>query len=236
MIRLGIDFGTSRIGLALQVENIEIPLFAIDHTGYKKNLLRIIEEKGIEEIVIGLPISMSGRFSESTLKAVSFAEKVKSIFPGRVFLVDETLTTETARRLSSEAGQDFSKVRDVFSAIQILRNYSSGMSKKWEVKEERGVCRDLPRLASESRVLFYRPRSAMIEGLDCLETEPGVLVEDPQVFLSFVRKGMKPVNIVDDIDFSSYDIIVIACGEELDGMVDLNSEGPQVIECSWLNG
>lgn len=236
MVKLGIDFGTSRIGLALQIEGVEIPLRTIDHSGYRKTLSRILEEKKVEIVVIGLPISMSGRFSESTMRAVSFAEKVKNIYSGPVFLVDESLTTETAMRMSQEVGQDFSKVKDVFSAMQILRNESSITARRWEVRERRVVCRDLREIPSNSRVLLYKPESARIEGIDSLETDPGVFVEDPQIFLAFKRKGMNPVNLIDDIDFSTYDIIVIACGEELDGKLELNSEGPQVIECSWLNG
>jgi putative Holliday junction resolvase len=85
MVKLGIDFGTSRIGLALQIEGVEIPLRTIDHSGYRKTLSRILEEKKVEIVVIGLPISMSGRFSESTMRAVSFAEKVKNIYSGQSF-------------------------------------------------------------------------------------------------------------------------------------------------------
>ncbi|MFA6976326.1 MAG: Holliday junction resolvase RuvX [Mesotoga sp.] len=236
MIKLGIDFGTSRIGLALQIEGVEIPLYSIDHAGYRKSLLEILKEKRIETVVVGLPISMSGRYSESTMKAVSFAEKVKKMFPGNVLLVDETLTTESARKMSVEIGIEFAKVRDVFSAMQILRNESSGKAVKWEVHNNRSVCRNLPELPLGSRVLFFKPKSGLIKGIDSLDKMPGVFVEDPQVFLSFFRKGLKPVNLIDDIDFSTYDIIVIACGEALDGMVHLNSRGLQVIECSWLNG
>ncbi|MBN2252355.1 MAG: Holliday junction resolvase RuvX [Kosmotogaceae bacterium] len=236
MIKLGIDFGTSRIGLALQIEGVEIPLYSIDHAGYRKSLPEILKEKKIEMVVIGLPISMSGRYSESTMRAVSFAEKVKKMFPGNVVLVDETLTTESARRMSVEIGIEFAKVRDVFSAMTILRNESSGKSVIWEVHSNRSKCLNLPELPSGSRVLFFKPKSGLIKGIDSLEKTPGVFVEDPQVFLSFFRKGLKPVNLIDDIDFSTYDIIVIACGEALDGMAHLNSRGLQVIECSWLNG
>ena len=119
---LGIDFGTVRIGLAIQIEGVEIPLETIEHRDYRKSLKEIFSQREIDLTVIGLPISMSGRFNQLAMKAVSFAEKVKKIFSGRVILTDERLTTKSSAIIAKNRSLNCSSLHDMLSATEIPRN------------------------------------------------------------------------------------------------------------------
>ena len=44
---LGVDYGTKRIGLAISLEGINLPLKTIPFEGYKNIIKNIIEEKNI---------------------------------------------------------------------------------------------------------------------------------------------------------------------------------------------
>ncbi len=233
---LGIDFGTVRIGLALQIEGIEMPLKTIENKGYRNSLKRIFSERELDAVVVGMPISMSGRYNQSAMKAVSFAEKVKNIFRGPVLLVDERLSTSNSKRVAQASGMDFGILRDTLSAMEILRNYSRPGVLRWEVKEDFPVCRDFPDVASANAVLLLSPKSARIENLDRVEAKLSIYTEDPQCYLAFLRKGFKPVNLIDDIDFSTYDIIVIARDDHQIRKTVSKTRASTVYECSWLNG
>lgn len=87
----------------------------------------------------------------------------------------------------------------------------------------------------EKKALLYAPLSSKIVGLDSTK-EMDVYVEDPQIYLSFVKKGFKPKNLLDDIDFSTYDIIVITEGAELPASSIEPADNCAVYMCSWLNG
>lgn len=233
---LGIDFGTVRLGIAIQLEGIQLPLKTVAREGYRERLKEVLAERDIDSIVIGLPISMSGRYSQSTMRAVSFAEKVKRLFGGKVFMVDERLTSETSKRVALQSEIDLPARRDTLSAMEILRNFSRDHVKKWEIKNTLPVCRDLVLPESGERVLLYKPRSASIDEIHSYSDRLGIYVEDPQVFLAFKKKKLNPVNLIDDLELSTYDIIVIARGDELERAVLSQAKKIKFAECSWLNG
>ncbi|WP_082128462.1 Holliday junction resolvase RuvX [Kosmotoga pacifica] len=217
MIVLGIDYGDSKIGLALSSGTFSTPLTVIAHAGYKKKLLEIIKEKAVEQIVVGLPISMSGRYSNSSMKAVAFAEKIKKITSLPVFMVDERLSTAFANNIMKLSGMD-RKLEDAVSAADILDRYLKSPSMSYEIKEAFPTCVvDTSKLSGYS-VLIYAPPSPYIKGLEALECKClDIFCEHPQIYLHLKSKGFLPKNLRDEIDFSCYDIIVIGKGfnEEL---------------------
>ena len=79
---LGIDYGDSRIGLALSDPQkiIASPYKTVDSRD-KQNLINIfnsiIKEKNIEFLVIGFPISLKGRETLQTKKVKVFGEFLK---------------------------------------------------------------------------------------------------------------------------------------------------------------
>lgn len=210
---LGIDYGEKNIGLAIAVSFVAIPVEPIKQEGYKKSLKIIIQERAVEAIVVGLPLSMSGRFSESTLKAVSFAIKLKKLFKLPVFMVDERLSTVSARKVSELDSREFKRYKDSLSALEILNRYLENPMQTYEVRDSFPECRiDLEERVDlkGKRVLLFNPPTVNIENL---EEFSGALVDvytsDPSLYLFFRRKGFFPKNLMDDLDFMSYDIIVL---------------------------
>lgn len=130
---LGIDYGDSRVGLAVSdALNITAQgLETIHHNGNDKLVLRrleeIVKEYEISEIVIGMPINMDGRSSERVEVTDKFIHKLKCRFPNiKIFSVDERLTTVAAHKTMNFLNVKKRKKKnivDTISAVYILEIY-----------------------------------------------------------------------------------------------------------------
>jgi putative holliday junction resolvase len=123
---LGIDFGSSRIGVAISDDlgMLAHPLETIPNdSGFLSRLRKIVLEKGVSRIVVGIPRNMDGSYGPAAEKAKLFLSQLKSEFAG-VQLIgwDERLTTVEAQRLLHAAGRDVKKSRPVIDqvAAQVL--------------------------------------------------------------------------------------------------------------------
>ena len=130
---LAIDYGERRIGLAasdrLGLAAHGLP--TIVNTSPEDvvvALRRIVEEREVEEIVVGLPLNMDGSEGPQAEKTRAFGETLKALgLP--VHFIDERLTSERAERTMKEAGLSFAKRRkrvDRMAAQFILRAYLDG--------------------------------------------------------------------------------------------------------------
>tara|TARA_B100000212_G_scaffold127631_1_gene95743 strand:+ start:526 stop:936 length:411 start_codon:yes stop_codon:yes gene_type:complete len=99
---LGVDYGSSRVGLALSDPQkiIASPLHTLINNGndrLKKKLLELIKEKNVEYIVIGLPIGLKGQETSQTKIVREFAEEIRSLaLP--VYFQDERLSSLSAKK------------------------------------------------------------------------------------------------------------------------------------------
>ena len=127
---LGIDYGEKRIGLAISnaLGFAAHGLPTLENRSEKETLAaieRIIEERNVAEIVVGLPLNMDGSKGPQATVTIHFAESLKAI--GKpVHLVDERLTTERARRTMTDAGMSHAGQRkriDRLAAQFILQAY-----------------------------------------------------------------------------------------------------------------
>jgi putative Holliday junction resolvase len=57
-------------------------------------------------VVVGLPLSLSGRESRQTAETRAFAHKLEQVMPVPVELYDERLTTRLASRLGGRESED----------------------------------------------------------------------------------------------------------------------------------
>ena len=101
---LGVDLGHKRIGLALTDEDgtIAFPAGTLDSRGRKKDLARLralIDERGIERAVVGLPLHLDGRRGPEAEKAVAFAAALSELAGIPVETLDERWTSKEAERL-----------------------------------------------------------------------------------------------------------------------------------------
>lgn len=137
-VRIAIDVGRSRIGvarsdpqgtLALPVETI-----ARDRDG-SADIARIREiaaEYGAFEVLVGLPLSLSGASTHSTDDAVEFAGRIRAalntdteLAAADVRLVDERMSTVIAQSHMHASGLDVKKSRsriDQAAATVILES------------------------------------------------------------------------------------------------------------------
>ncbi|ACG56897.1 Holliday junction resolvase YqgF [Hydrogenobaculum sp. Y04AAS1] len=121
---LGIDYGTKRIGLALGDKHLKIykPFKIIKND---KNLIQtlkhIVKAYKIELIVLGYPLTPSGKEGQRAKKVKKFYELLKKELNIDIVLQDERYTTFEAKSLSDE------KEIDHISAYIILKEYAENL-------------------------------------------------------------------------------------------------------------
>ena len=133
MRTLGIDYGDSRVGLAITDElNITVQgLETVHHNGNDKLVLKRLEEilnqYLIDTFVIGMPINMDGSKTERVEVTEKFIHKLRWKFPkSPVETIDERLTTVAAHKTMNYLNIDKNKKRqivDTISAVYILETY-----------------------------------------------------------------------------------------------------------------
>ena len=133
---LGLDVGSRRIGVAVS------DLLGITAQGLEtlqrrnkkhdfEHLRRVIREYKIREIVVGLPLRMSGAEGIQSDKMNIFAEELRKRFHLPVHLWDERLTSAEANRLLRETDLSIEKrgkAVDRMAAILILQGWMESRS------------------------------------------------------------------------------------------------------------
>ncbi len=127
---MGLDYGTRRIGVAL---SDPLHITARGHTvldaGDPEVIARIAEiarEQDVESIVVGLPVSLSGREGPSAGAARDIAEQVAAATGLPVEMSDERFTTKTAEAALLEGNvrrRDRRKLVDQVAAAVMLQHY-----------------------------------------------------------------------------------------------------------------
>lgn len=125
--RLGVDVGRARIGVAVCDRDgllaTPVETVARDDSTDVRRILELAEEYDVLELVVGLPLSMSGDDTPSTTDARAFAARLAE--HRSVRLVDERLSTVTAQRGLHQAGRNTKKSRAVIdqaAAVIILQH------------------------------------------------------------------------------------------------------------------
>ena len=128
---LGIDFGDRKIGLALS-DRLGItaqPLISYRRKTEKEDgvyFKRLVSEKEITEIVIGLPLRMDGSVGTMAEKTQEFARWLEKNVKIPVQFWDERLTTKQANKILSQQkldGKAKKGIEDQISAVIILSAY-----------------------------------------------------------------------------------------------------------------
>jgi len=98
---LGIDYGKSKIGVAIAPEGLLATGFSVvpNDRNFVPNLQKLVRDNEIQNIVVGLPLSLNGSRSASTQAAQEFTAKLREAFPDQnIATYDERLTTQEAKR------------------------------------------------------------------------------------------------------------------------------------------
>lgn len=118
-VRLGVDVGRARIGIARCDPHalLATPLETVprDARGGEdvERILRLAAEAEAMELVVGLPIGLSGHRTPSTDDAEAFAERLARAGGTPVRLVDERLSTTQAQGQLRAAGKKTKQTRGV---------------------------------------------------------------------------------------------------------------------------
>jgi putative holliday junction resolvase len=134
---LGLDVGARRIGVAVS-DPLGITAQGLE-TLHRKNkkydfsfLHRIIRDYEVKEIVVGLPLRMSGAEGTQAEKIQAFADDLRKHFKLPVHLWDERLTSAEANRLLRETDLSIEKrgqAVDRMAAILILQGWMESRRK-----------------------------------------------------------------------------------------------------------
>ena len=128
---LGLDVGSRRIGVAVS-DPLGITAQGLE-TLQRRNkrhdlaaLERVIRAYAVREIVVGLPLRMSGAEGTQSEKMQAFAEDLRKRFRLPVHLWDERLTSAEANRLLRETDLSIekrAKAVDRMAAVLILQGW-----------------------------------------------------------------------------------------------------------------
>jgi putative Holliday junction resolvase len=127
-VRLGVDVGKVRVGIARcdPAGTIATPVETLSRTDDLETRFRaLVDEHAAVEVIVGLPLSMSGGETASTADAREVAARLARIAGVPVRLVDERLSTVGAQRSLHAAGRSAKQSRSVIdqaAAVIILQH------------------------------------------------------------------------------------------------------------------
>jgi putative Holliday junction resolvase len=137
-VRLGVDVGAVRVGVAVCDPDgiLATPLVtlrrdqnAADGTVASDiaELARLAEERSAVEVVVGLPVSLSGSDGPAAAGAREYADRLAAaVAPVPVLLADERMSTVVASRRLAERGVRGRRQRTVVdqaAAVEILQGW-----------------------------------------------------------------------------------------------------------------
>jgi putative Holliday junction resolvase len=118
---LGIDFGESKIGLALGETDARIasPFMVIKNDILQ--ILEIIRNEDIQKVVVGVPYTDAYAMTQQAEKVTMFVQQLREATNVEVDTIDERFSTAEAKRLMLDdeiKGED-----DAIAAMVILQGY-----------------------------------------------------------------------------------------------------------------
>lgn len=128
---MALDVGSKRIGIAVADPGgtFALPVATLERTNRRADL-RAIEEYlgsyGVEELVIGDPITLRGERGIAAQTIDAFVEDLRKVFAGTIHRVDERLTTAQATKSLIAADVSRAKRREVvdrMAAALILESF-----------------------------------------------------------------------------------------------------------------
>ena len=127
---IGIDFGMSKVGLAISDSSkiISMPLKVLRYKN-PKNLIEdlqiIATENNVDTFVVGYPLNMNNEKNEMTSLVDNFKDELIDL-GFKVFLQDERLSSESAKKIMREqnikTGNNKEKI-DLIASTIILQSF-----------------------------------------------------------------------------------------------------------------
>jgi putative Holliday junction resolvase len=123
---LALDHGTVRIGVALSdpTGTLATPLPVIEPPEARA-VSELVDQHGVERVVVGLPIHLSGEEGSQAALARTFAGELEAMLAVPVATYDERLTSRMADA-SRRAGAG--AARDSIAAAHLLESYLASVA------------------------------------------------------------------------------------------------------------
>jgi putative Holliday junction resolvase len=124
---LALDYGSARCGCALSdpTGTLATPIEPVLRPATRKGMARIagiVRERGVQRVVVGLPISLGGGDSAQTTEAREFAQRLTETLPVPVELYDERFTTAIAARSGGDRTSEDSRAAAVLLEDWLARH------------------------------------------------------------------------------------------------------------------
>jgi putative Holliday junction resolvase len=100
---LALDYGSARCGCALSdpTGTLATPIDPIERPATRRGFARVtdlVRDRGVERVVVGLPLGLSGADTAQTREARAFADRLAGSVAVPVEMYDERFTTAIAAR------------------------------------------------------------------------------------------------------------------------------------------
>ncbi len=136
---LGIDYGASKVGIAvtdalgITAQGLETIMYKGNDKMLLKRLDEILEHYEVSSIVLGMPYNMNGTKSERAEITEKFLHKLKCKYNQiKIETIDERLTTVAANKTLNFLDVNKRKkkgVEDTLAAVYILETYMNKVKK-----------------------------------------------------------------------------------------------------------
>ena len=119
---LALDYGSARTGVAVSdptgtlARPLEVVENALAPAGLK-HLAELAEREGVEQIIVGLPVTLRGERGAQAEETEAFVSALRAVTGVPIESFDERFTTKLAEAQPSEAAPD------AVAAAHLLSNY-----------------------------------------------------------------------------------------------------------------
>ena len=108
---LALDYGRARTGVAVSdpTGTVARPLGVVERAATKDGLDRLVQliaEQAVEQVVVGLPLTMRGEHGEQATETEAFVAALSSRVGVPVVTFDERFTTDLAEQTPSRTAED----------------------------------------------------------------------------------------------------------------------------------
>jgi len=124
---LALDYGSARCGCALSdpTGTLATPIDPIERPATRRGFARVTElvrDRGVERVVVGLPLGLSGADTDQTREARAFADRLAGAVAVPVEMYDERFTTAIAARATDARTSEDSRAAAVLLDDWLVRH------------------------------------------------------------------------------------------------------------------
>lgn len=119
---IALDIGDKRVGVAGETQGVIFPISVISRSNLYKELKKIILQREVDTIVVGVPLWIYDSWNKQLPKIQKLIQDLKEVFPDISFFdIDERFSSNLAQRILDE--MSIKKEKDAIAATFILESF-----------------------------------------------------------------------------------------------------------------